>query len=224
MTIPMTTQATSDRVSGDTRSEHTKRALLVAAIRLFGRKGYENTSVRDLVDDAGVNLAAVNYHFGSKEGLRLAAIDHLASEFRKDGPGTALTGMTPEKIAAMSVDEARNFLRHLMRSSFQSVSRQENADEKTRFVQRELIQGGKPTELFFEKVFNYQLSFIRLLVSRITGEDPDSDRVKARAIHLIAQSVFLNLARPLVLMAFGWDSYRAESADLMADTFWLYHE
>lgn len=220
----MTSQGPNDRGSGDARSEHTKRALLDAAIRLFGRKGYENTSVRDLVDEADVNLAAVNYHFGGKEGLRLAAIDHLATEFRKNGPGSALAGITPETIMAMDAEEARDFLKHLMRSSFNHVSRRHDADDKTRYIERELIQGGKPTEVFFEKVFYVQFNIMRLLVSRITGEDPDSEHVKLRAIHLIAQSVFLNLARPLVLMALGWESYHDKSADLMADTFWLHHK
>ncbi|HXP77710.1 MAG TPA: TetR family transcriptional regulator [Stellaceae bacterium] len=51
----------------------TKRRLLSAAERLFAEHGFGGVSVRQLTAAAGVNLAAVNYHFGSKEGL-LAAI------------------------------------------------------------------------------------------------------------------------------------------------------
>jgi len=43
--------------------------LIDAAIELFAKKGYEGTSVRDLATAAGVNVAAVSYHFGSKDEL-----------------------------------------------------------------------------------------------------------------------------------------------------------
>jgi AcrR family transcriptional regulator len=42
---------------------------LEAAKRLVFERGYAGTSVRDLVSEAGANLGAVNYHFGSRENL-----------------------------------------------------------------------------------------------------------------------------------------------------------
>jgi AcrR family transcriptional regulator len=47
----------------------TKIAILDAAERLFAARGFDATSLRDINSAAGVNLAAVNYHFGSKDGL-----------------------------------------------------------------------------------------------------------------------------------------------------------
>jgi AcrR family transcriptional regulator len=47
----------------------TKERILDAAELLFAREGYHSTSLRALTAEAGVNLAAVNYHFGSKEAL-----------------------------------------------------------------------------------------------------------------------------------------------------------
>jgi len=41
-----------------------------AAVRLFGERGYERTSVRDIASQAGVSPALVIHHFGSKDGLR----------------------------------------------------------------------------------------------------------------------------------------------------------
>src|ERR1700741_4350769 len=43
--------------------------LIDTAIELFAKKGYEGTSVRDLATAAGVNVAAVSYHLGSKDAL-----------------------------------------------------------------------------------------------------------------------------------------------------------
>lgn len=47
----------------------TKDSILDAAEKLFAERGFEATSTRAITRNAGVNLAAVNYHFQSKEGL-----------------------------------------------------------------------------------------------------------------------------------------------------------
>jgi AcrR family transcriptional regulator len=52
----------------------TKTRILDAAEKLFGEKGFDATSLRDITAEADVNLAAVNYHFQSKESLIDAAI------------------------------------------------------------------------------------------------------------------------------------------------------
>ncbi|MES2697942.1 MAG: TetR family transcriptional regulator, partial [Verrucomicrobiota bacterium] len=47
----------------------TRDRILDAAERLFGAHGFDGTSLRQITKSAEVNLAAVNYHFGSKEDL-----------------------------------------------------------------------------------------------------------------------------------------------------------
>jgi AcrR family transcriptional regulator len=53
---------------------NTKTRILDAAERLFAQQGIEATSLRGITSEAGVNLAAVNYHFQSKEALMHAVI------------------------------------------------------------------------------------------------------------------------------------------------------
>jgi AcrR family transcriptional regulator len=78
------------------KPEHeTRTRILDAAEELFMQHGFEATSMRLLTSKAGVNLAAVNYHFGSKEALieavfrrrldpinaeRIAALDRIERE------------------------------------------------------------------------------------------------------------------------------------------------
>jgi AcrR family transcriptional regulator len=50
-------------------SDHTRGAILSAAERLYADRGFGDVTLRDIVAAAGVNLAAVNYHFGSKDEL-----------------------------------------------------------------------------------------------------------------------------------------------------------
>ena len=50
-------------------SDHTRTAILNAAERLYADRGFGDVTLRDIVAAANVNLAAVNYHFGSKDEL-----------------------------------------------------------------------------------------------------------------------------------------------------------
>ncbi len=61
-------------VAPDVASADTKTRILDAAELLFMEHGFEATSLRQLTSAAGVNLAAVNYHFGSKEELFQAVL------------------------------------------------------------------------------------------------------------------------------------------------------
>jgi AcrR family transcriptional regulator len=50
-------------------SDLTRTAILTAAERLYAERGFSDVTLRDIVAEANVNLAAVNYHFGSKDEL-----------------------------------------------------------------------------------------------------------------------------------------------------------
>jgi AcrR family transcriptional regulator len=50
-------------------TDRTRTAILNAAERLYAERGFSDVTLRDIVAEANVNLAAVNYHFGSKDEL-----------------------------------------------------------------------------------------------------------------------------------------------------------
>lgn len=80
----------SQEVRNDTRER-----ILDAGERLFMEHGYEATSTRMVTSEAGVNLAAVNYHFGSKEALMQAVLRRR------------LEGLNQERLRALDEMEAQ---------------------------------------------------------------------------------------------------------------------
>ena len=62
------------------QSETVER-ILDAAEQLFAEKGFAETSLRLITSKAGVNLAAVNYHFGSKKALIQAVFSRFLGPF-----------------------------------------------------------------------------------------------------------------------------------------------
>ena len=57
-------------------SAETRRRVLTAAEKLFAERGIEGVSIRDITNAADVNLAAINYHFGTKQALAAEVIKH----------------------------------------------------------------------------------------------------------------------------------------------------
>lgn len=62
----------------------TKDTILNAAEDLFAEQGFAATSLRQLTARAGVNLAAVNYHFGSKEDLAKAVLQRRIEPINRE--------------------------------------------------------------------------------------------------------------------------------------------
>jgi AcrR family transcriptional regulator len=111
----------------------TRTRILDAAEELFMQHGFEGTSMRLLTTKAGVNLAAVNYHFGSKDALveavfrrrldpmnaaRIAELDKLEAEQRSPSPEAIIRAFISPGLRLMADGKTggRNFTRLLGRT------------------------------------------------------------------------------------------------------------
>src|ERR1700752_3193677 len=100
----MARQAKVTRVSKATREK-----IIRAAARAFALSGYGGASIRTIVAVADVNQAAINYHFGSKEGLYRAVLQTaLHALMEDDGAQPGLARLSRE--AAL-----RRFVRQKLR-------------------------------------------------------------------------------------------------------------
>ena len=111
----------------------TRTRILDAAEELFMQLGFEGTSMRLLTAKAGVNLAAANYHFGSKDALieavfrrrldpmntaRIAELDKLEAEQRSPSPDAIIRAFITPGLRLMEDGKTggRNFTRLLGRT------------------------------------------------------------------------------------------------------------
>ena len=83
-------------VESELRKNDTCRRLIAAASEQFAQHGFASARVRDIADAASVNLAAVNYYFGGKEGLYRATVSFLAGQSPAANPRGNRRGRTAE--------------------------------------------------------------------------------------------------------------------------------
>lgn len=67
----------------DVQGLDTRQRILETAMNLFALKGYDGTSIREIARIAEANVAAINYHFQSKENLRQVIQDHIFDDFER---------------------------------------------------------------------------------------------------------------------------------------------
>jgi AcrR family transcriptional regulator len=93
----------------------TKDRLLAAAARLFAERGFHATSVREIAERAGTNIASGNYHYGSKKALYLEVLreqfQNIRAELRKSGGAPE-----PAEISRLSKRELLEALRQRLRT------------------------------------------------------------------------------------------------------------
>jgi AcrR family transcriptional regulator len=84
MDAAMTDSITQVEDQDPEREAVTKAAVFTTAERLFALNGFQNVSVRDITAAAGVNLASVNYHFGSKDALLFEIFRRRTAELNRE--------------------------------------------------------------------------------------------------------------------------------------------
>ncbi len=82
----MSTTMSRFRPASQQRGEETRARILDAALELFAASGFDGASTRTIAEQAGVNLPAIQYYFGSKEGRSIARWS--SSSARKFAPGS----------------------------------------------------------------------------------------------------------------------------------------
>ncbi|MGW4463519.1 TetR family transcriptional regulator [Micromonospora sp. NPDC004704] len=98
----------------------TRQLLLDAARRRFGSDGYAATTVRDIADDAGVNVALISRYFASKEGLFEACLGAAGDELRRttgEVPFERIAEAIAHQVAGLPTSGVPSQLTLLLRSS-----------------------------------------------------------------------------------------------------------
>lgn len=207
----MARQRRSDAESG------ARQKLIDAGIILFGLHGYEATSTRSLAAAAGVNLAAIPYHFGGKEGLYRAVASHIVDA------RNAVLGPYFERIRSLCADPAagRDTLVSALRAMIQALAADTLGTSQGRDASQIMIQEQiAPTpafDLFYEGFFCTALDAWTGLVARLTGRDAGHPDTRLRALALLGQIVIFRVGAFTVLRHLGWQRFTPEAVERIAE-------
>lgn len=186
------------------RSAATRERLIAAALDLFGRRGFDGVSTRDIARAAKANQAAIPYHFRGKTGLYTAVAEHVANELTKRS-GSVIAAIE-QRLAddAMSAAEAGELLRRLIREMAAIIVGQPEAALWARFIIREQLDPTPAFDIIYAAIEAGPLRTLLRLLARVAKESEQSETVRLRAFALVGQVLAFRLARAAVLRRLGW--------------------
>ena len=211
----------SSRSSSAARSDVPRDRLLRVAVEVFGRHGFEGTSTRALAEAAGVNLQAIAYYFGGKEGLYRAAAGHVVAVVAGHVAGARerVRARLAEADAAgvpLEAGEARGLLAELLRAMAGFFVSAES-EPLARFVLREQAAPSEAFPMMFDTMMKPLCEELSRLVGRLLGEPPDSRHVRLRTLSLLGGVMVFRVGRAAVLHLLGRDARGAEEAAAIGD-------
>ncbi len=181
------------------RGTETRERLIEAAIDVFGRHGYEGATTRQIAKAAGANLAAIVYHFGSKEALYLAVAEHLIAEIdRRMGPVLVFV----EASFPSRPEEARALLKRMLETFVDVALGNPEAQRWARIIIREMLDPADAFDIIY-RFTGRAHGLTTRLVGVALGMDPEDDKTKFRAFSLIGQGIVFRVANALVLRRIG---------------------
>lgn len=197
-------------------AEPTRAALVRAALRLFGRQGFDGTSTREIAAEAQANIGSIAYHFGGKEGLRTAAADFIVETIQTVA-GQALGNAQAPVPGSPEAARAQLFAALERMVGFVVASPQ--AGEIVQFVLRELSHPTAALDRIYDGVFEPTHRRLCQLWEQATGEPAESEATRLTVFTLIGQVVYFRIGREAVMRRMGWrDIGAAEAAKVVAAT------
>ncbi|WP_448952745.1 CerR family C-terminal domain-containing protein [Labrys neptuniae] len=211
----MSKRQSSPPASSD-RGDATREKLLDAAIGVFGRYGFDGASTRMLAEAAGVNLQAIPYYFGNKEGLYIATADHIATIIGSHvGAQAARIRQRLAEAgngAAIGRDEAQAFVTELMQT-MASLFIGPVSEPLARFLIREQMEPTEAFEHIFGRVMKPMLEMVGTLVGILLREDGRSEHVRLRAFSLVGGLMVFRVAHAAVKRQLAWDAIGPEQVE-----------
>ena len=187
--------------------EGTRAKLLEAAGEEFAAKGYEAASIRKICDRVGANSAAVNYHFGSKEQLYVAAV----LEAHRCG-----TELLPEELfrEASPAEQLRRFIHHFL-GNVLVISREDSWHQA--LILREMLQPtASASETLVREAIRPRFERLRGILRRICPE-ADERRLAALAFSVVGQCLHYRVAGPIPRRLVGDEVYESLDLEFLTD-------
>jgi len=195
------------------RGEETRRRLVEAAIEIFATHGYDGASTRALAERAGVNLPAIPYYFGSKEGLYRAAVGHIVGHIEaRMAPidakiRRALASSRPSRKALLGL------LSELLANFVAMVAEKDNPESRRLFFARAELESTAALDPLQECAMRQVVRPSAALVGRLTGRAADDKEVMARTLALLGQvTIFCNKG---ARKALGWSDFNPKRVSLI---------
>jgi len=167
--------------------QDTRRKLLFAAGEIFAERGFHKATVREITERAGVNVAAINYHFRDKAELYRAVLNECHCTAQNLGGPIELGTGTAEDRLRHFIDGFLHRLLHPDRPKWHGL-----------LMAREMTEPTDALDILVEESIRPRAGELQQIVKELTGGKLSPDREWMIGFSVVSQCLFYLHDRPLI--------------------------
>ena len=167
----------------------TRTQILEAAGEVFAGVGFRDATVREICHRAGVNIAAVNYHFGDKENLYTEVLRYSQAKSIEKYP--PLLNLGPD---ASPEEKLRAFIHSLLLRVFEKGSIAWHG----KIMSREMVDPTAALDAIIAEKIRPMAEQLRAIVAEILQRPASEEAVRLCSFSIVSQCVFYHHCRPVL--------------------------
>jgi len=187
-------------------SDTTRERIAVAAGEIFAERGFDGTTVRDICQRAGANVAAVNYYFGDKQRLYVEAVCQAHRWRIEQFPLPAWREDTPPETKL--ADFITTFIRRV-RSGPEGTWH-------SKLMMREMANPTAACAELVQSSIRPQFEILLRILSELLPADASHDELRLTAFSIVGQCLFYHFADPVIRNLLSADDYASFDIERLA--------
>jgi len=189
-------------------TRETRLRLLQAAGEIFAEQGFRKATIRDICHRADANIAAVNYHFGDKEKLYAAVLQHWLGEAMKKYPPDG--NLPPDA-------PARERLAAFVRSWLFRMLGEGTPAWHGKLMAREMSEPTAGFELLMTESVRPMSQRLQGIVRELLGPDADDRTVRDCALSVAGQCCFYRHAHEMIRRLYPEQRHTPQQIEHLAE-------
>jgi len=187
---------------------NTRRRILEAAGQIFSESGFRQATIRQISGRAGVNVAAINYYFQSKDNLYLETMRYWKDvAFEK----------YPREFGTSEADPPEERLKGFIRSFVLRILDPGVESRFGRLMAREFAEPTAALDVIVDEMARPMFRLISGILGRIVVQDPASDTVLYCCASIVGQCLYFLYARPVLSRLVGQEKVNSMNMDDIAE-------
>jgi TetR/AcrR family transcriptional regulator, regulator of cefoperazone and chloramphenicol sensitivity len=212
---PRTQRRPDSSTGGYAKGDASRQRILDVALQVFGEVGFRTATTRRIADAAGIQLPAIQYYFGNKEGLYLACAHEIVARYRhymgKAGAGAAKALKTRAEASVV-----RAALHDLIDALVELLVGSGEPSRWSAFITRERSDPGPAYEILYRDLWSPGVELTARLIACLCGEETTSPNARVQALLLISSVVGFQSGRSISLRLMDWPTVGQKEQQIIA--------
>ena len=191
-------------------NEHTKtrERILTIACEVFAKRGFRKTTVRDICQQAGVNVASVNYYFSSKEKL-YEEVCKYACGISSDDADVRFKFNTSGKPE----DQLKSFVQALL----VNILGKDPTNWRHLIMSREMVEPTNAMSIIIKEMIKPRFQQLYVIVQELLGEGVEEETVRRYCFSITGQCLYYRFAQPVIMKLNPQQKYDQSVIEKLSD-------